>query len=237
MRNLFNLPNVLTLCNLICGCLAIIRVFDTGFFACFGPDSRFQDAFFLLMLAAVFDFFDGFAARLLKITNPIGKDLDSLADVLTFGAAPGIIIFQYLKIHITHGYENLQYLPYFALLIPVFSALRLAKFNNDTRQSLGFIGLPTPANALFFSSLVLIDFAFMFEFLLVLIPLFCYLMIAEIPLFALKFKNFSFKGNEIKYIYLILCLVLILALILQAMPFIIVLYLLMSIINNKLTKA
>lgn len=237
MKNLFNLPNVLTLCNLICGCLAIKVVFTIGLR---DTESVFLIAFGLLILAAVFDFFDGFAARLLKITTPIGKDLDSLADVVTFGVAPGFIVLQYLKLYLSLNSLDTYYLHYLALLIPLFSALRLAKFNNDSRQSLGFIGLPTPANALFFSSLVLVDsnyIHFMSLLVLVCVPLFCYFMISEIPLFALKFKNFAFKGNEIKYIFLMLCLILILALQLQAMPFIIVSYLLLSIINNLITKA
>ena len=212
MKNLFNLPNVLTLCNLICGCLAIFLVFDLRFF----------DALGLMLLAAVFDFFDGFAARLLKITSPIGKQLDSLADVVTFGVLPGMIVLHYLKFN-SFNYSVI------ALLIPVFSALRLAKFNVDERQSSGFIGLPTPANALFFASLVLLDVPYLKEIVLICIPLFCYFMIAEIPLFALKFKNFSFKGNEIKYIFLLLSLVLILVMQLQAMPFIILSYLLSNI--------
>ncbi len=219
MKNLFNLPNVLTLCNLICGCLAIFLVFDLRFFAALG----------LMLLAAVFDFFDGFAARLLKITSPIGKQLDSLADVVTFGVLPGMIVFHYLKFN-SFNYSVI------ALLIPVFSALRLAKFNVDERQNSGFIGLPTPANALFFASLVLLDVPYLKEIVLICIPLFCYFMIAEIPLFALKFKNFSFKGNEIKYIFLLLCLAFILFLQVKAMPFIILLYLLLSAVNTKLSK-
>ena len=219
MKNLFNLPNVLTLCNLICGCLAIFLVFDLRFF----------DALGLMLLAAVFDFFDGFAARLLKISSPIGKQLDSLADVVTFGVLPGMIVFHYLKFN-SFNYSVV------ALLIPVFSALRLAKFNVDERQNSGFIGLPTPANALFFASLVLLDVPYLKEFVLICIPLFCYFMIAEIPLFALKFKNFSFKGNEIKYLFLLLSLVLILVVQLQAMPFIILSYLLLSVINNRVAR-
>ena len=219
MKNLFNLPNVLTLCNLICWCLAIFLVFDLRFF----------DALGLMLLAAVFDFFDGFAARLLKISSPIGKQLDSLADVVTFGVLPGMIVFHYLKF-------NSFNLSVIALLIPVFSALRLAKFNVDERQSSGFIGLPTPANALFFASLVLLDVPYLKEIVLICIPLFCYFMIAEIPLFALKFKNFSFKGNEIKYLFLLLSLVLILVVQLQAMPFIILSYLLLSVINNRVAR-
>jgi CDP-diacylglycerol--serine O-phosphatidyltransferase len=235
MKNLFNLPNALTLCNLICGCLGIIVLFDHSLL--WDPYYRYFDVFLLMLLAAVFDFFDGFAARLLKITSPIGKQLDSLADVVTFGVLPGMIVFDYLS-HRLYVFHLLpcSILSYSAFLISAFSALRLAKFNVDERQNLGFIGLPTPANALFFASLVLLEIPYLNEIVLICIPLFCYFMIAEIPLFALKFKNFAFKGNEIKYIFLLLCLVLIVVLQLRAMPFIIVSYLLMSGINNKLEK-
>ncbi|MFZ9956979.1 MAG: CDP-diacylglycerol--serine O-phosphatidyltransferase [Flavobacteriales bacterium] len=228
MKNLFNLPNVLTLCNLICGCLGIIVLFQHN---CFSERNPNEVAFALMIVAAIFDFFDGFAARLLKITSPIGKQLDSLADVVTFGVLPGMIVYEFLK------YKFSSDIALLAILIPLFSALRLAKFNVDERQNLGFIGLPTPANALFFASLMLLDVPHIKEIVLIMIPLFCYFMIAEIPLFALKFKNFSFKGNEIKYIFLLLCLVLILVLQLQAMPFIILSYLLMSVVNNKIAKS
>ena len=140
-----------------------------------------------------------------------------------------MIVFHYLKFN-SFNYSVV------ALLIPVFSALRLAKFNVDERQNSGFIGLPTPANALFFASLVLLDVPYLKEIVLICIPLFCYFMIAEIPLFALKFKNFSFKGNEIKYLFLLLSLVLILVVQLQAMPFIILSYLLLSVINNRVAR-
>ncbi|MFZ9956936.1 MAG: CDP-diacylglycerol--serine O-phosphatidyltransferase [Flavobacteriales bacterium] len=208
--------------------MGIVLLFDDSMH--YGGNTRFLVVFALMLLAAIFDFFDGFAARLLKITSPVGKQLDSLADVVTFGVLPGMIVFHFLKIN------SFQY-SIVALLIPLFSALRLAKFNVDERQNLGFIGLPTPANALFFASLILLDVPYLKEIVLIMVPLFCYFMIAEIPLFALKFKNFSFKGNEIKYIFLLLCLVLILVLQLQAMPFIILSYLLMSVVNNKIAKS
>jgi len=237
MRNLFNLPNALTLCNLICGCLAIKTVFliDLGY-DLYDSEGVFFQAFILLLIAAVFDFFDGFAARLLKIQNPIGKDLDSLADVVTFGVAPGFIVLQYLRLHFLQTGLATYHVHYLALLIPVFSALRLAKFNNDSRQSLGFIGLPTPANSLFFASLVLLDFnqSLLPLIVLICVPVFCFLMVAELPLFALKFKSFGWKGNEIKYIFLILCSVLSITLFVHAMPFIILLYVLLSIVNSKL---
>lgn len=240
MRNLFNIPNALTLCNLICGCLAIKRVFLLGLNSHYDVETVFVQAFFLLMIAAVFDFFDGFAARLLKIQSPIGKDLDSLADVVTFGVAPGFIVLQFLKYYLRMYYPALAdiHFDYIALLIPAFSALRLAKFNNDSRQNLGFIGIPTPANSLFFASLVLLQINTLLLVLIVLIciPIFCYLMISEIPLFALKFKSFAWKENQIKYIFLGICGILIILLRLQAMPFIILTYVILSIANNQFTR-
>ncbi len=226
---MFNLPNILTLCNLICGCLAIISAFYLDFHA----------SFWLIVIAAVFDFFDGFAARLLKVTSGIGKQLDSLADMVTFGVAPGIMVLIFMKLS---GSED-NYLYYIALLIPAFSALRLAKFNIDERQTDGFLGLPTPANALFFSSLVIFDnTGVLFEplknlnVMSVIVILFCVLMISELPLMALKFKSFAWKDNQMKYIFLILTAVLSAIFFVQATPFIILLYILMSLINNKIIK-
>jgi CDP-diacylglycerol--serine O-phosphatidyltransferase len=209
--------------------LAIIRAFQLDF----------HTAFWLIVTAAVFDFFDGFAARLLKVTSGIGKQLDSLADMVTFGVAPGIMVLIFMK---SSG-ANDDYLYYIALLIPVFSALRLAKFNIDERQTEGFLGLPTPANALFFSSLVIFDgTGVLFEALKnlnvmsVIVIVFCFLMISEIPLLALKFKSFKWKDNQMKYIFLILAAVLSAIFFFQATPFIILLYILISLINNKLPK-
>ncbi|MFM7023876.1 MAG: CDP-diacylglycerol--serine O-phosphatidyltransferase [Flavobacteriales bacterium] len=229
---MFNLPNIITLCNLICGCLAVISVFSPAFFP------PFETAFWLLVAAAVFDFFDGFAARLLKINSPIGKQLDSLADVLTFGLAPGLIMYQYM--------ENMNSsFSWIALSIPVFSALRLAKFNVDERQTDGFLGLPTPANALFFAALATFnnDGQLLYLELLnnqyviaAIILIFCFIMISEIPLMALKFKSFKWKDNQIKYVFLLIGLVLGVIFFIQATPFIILLYILMSLINNKLSR-
>lgn len=191
---------------------------------------------YMVWLAAIFDFFDGFAARMLKVSSPIGKELDSLADLLTFGFLPAALIFQMLR------QENLApWVPYLAFLIAVFSALRLAKFNVDTRQSTSFIGLPTPANALFLSSFPIIllhsdlplDFIQTPWFLLSCTFLFSYLLVAELPLFALKFDSFSWANNKLKYIFLITSVLLIIGLKFVAIPLIIILYIILSLFNRK----
>jgi len=199
-----HIPNSLTCCNLMCGCMA------TG--AAFYGNYRW--AIVMIIVGAVFDFFDGMVARLLHVSSPIGKELDSLADVVTFGVAPSAILFHLF--HHVHYPEFIQpiedFLPYTAFLMAAFSALRLAKFNLDERQTSSFIGLPTPANALFWSSLVVGQHAFLVSlkfnavFLFLFMLLSCMLLVAEIPLFALKFKDLSWQNNSIKYIFLVGCL-------------------------------
>lgn len=190
----------------------------------------------MVWLAAIFDFFDGFAARLLKVSSPIGKELDSLADMLTFGFLPAALIFQMLRMQ-----EVNEWVPYLAFIIAVFSALRLAKFNIDTRQTTSFIGLPTPANALFLSSFPAIlyysdlpvDFIREPWFLLACTVIFSFLLVAELPLFALKFNDFSWTGNKLKYIFLLTSVLLIILLKFVAIPLIIILYVLVSLFNRK----
>lgn len=198
-----HIPNIITCCNLICGCMATGSAFY----------GHYAWAIVMIIIGAVFDFFDGMSARLLGVSSPIGKELDSLADVVTFGVAPSSILF-YL-FHEVHCPEVLMpfksMIPYTAFIMAAFSALRLAKFNLDTRQSTQFIGLPTPANALFWGSLVLGQHAFLVSlrfnavFLFLFMLLFCFLLVAEVPLLALKFKNLSWKDNKVKYIFLLGC--------------------------------
>jgi CDP-diacylglycerol--serine O-phosphatidyltransferase len=163
-----------------------------------------------MIIGAVFDFFDGMTARLLHVSSPIGKELDSLADDVTFGVAPSTIIFWQLGVleypAFMQGLRSV--LPYAAYLMAAFSALRLAKFNLDTRQTTSFIGLPTPANALFWGALILCcgrwfeDGGPYMVFVVLALMLFsCYLLICELPMFALKFKHWGWKGNEVKYIF------------------------------------
>ncbi len=200
------LPNTLTLCNLLCGCMATGAAFH----------AHFEWAFCMIILGAVFDFFDGMVARLLGVSSPIGKELDSLADVVTFGVAPSAMVFQLYGMVVYPSWlaPLSSYLPYAGLLIAAFSALRLAKFNLDTRQATSFIGLPTPANALFWSSLIvgqlpwLMSARFNAVWLFLFEMMFCLLLVAEVPLFALKFKNLKWTGNQLRYIFLAGCLVL-----------------------------
>lgn len=198
-----HIPNSITCCNLISGCIA------TGFaFA-----GNIKVALLLIIIGAVFDFFDGMFARLLNVSSPIGKELDSLADVITFGLAPSTIIFSQLHVmsYPTFLEPLRDYLPYAAFIMAAFSALRLAKFNLDARQALGFIGLPTPANALFWGSLLvgvgekLETRPWALYFILAGVLISSWLLVSEIPMFALKFKHWSFKGNEVKYLFLITC--------------------------------
>ena len=203
-------------------------------------------ALLFIVIGAVFDFFDGMTARLLHVSSPIGKELDSLADDITFGFAPSAIVFNYLCTFHIHW----PVLPFLAFIMAAFSALRLAKFNLDERQALGFIGLPTPANALFWGSLIvglenwsavanspLSTLNSQLPYL-VLIGTFisCWLLIAEIPMFALKFKTWGWKGNEIKYIFILSCIPLLLFLGISGLAAIIAWYVILSVITTKKIK-
>ena len=196
-----HIPNTITCCNLISGCVATV-------FALYGIPEM---ALLFIILGAVFDFFDGMTARVLGVSSPIGKELDSLADDVTFGVAPASILFWFLGVIDYPSFlEGLRgTIPFFAFIISAFSALRLAKFNLDTRQTTSFIGLPTPANALFWGSLIVglgphLEFcAYTLPLILIGIVLSSWLLIAEIPMFALKFKHWDFKGNEIKYGFIV----------------------------------
>lgn len=229
-----NIPNSITCCNLISGCIATYNAFL--------GDIRM--ALLWIIVGAVFDFFDGMSARLLKVSSPIGKELDSLADDITFGFAPSAIIFYELSI-MEYPSELLmlkQYLPYFAFVMAAYSALRLAKFNLDERQSLGFIGLPTPANALFWGALFvgaqnfMESTAYMLPVVLLMICVSCWLLIAEVPMFALKFKQWGWKGNEVKYIFLISCLPLLMIFGITAFSVIIAWYVVLSVVVNLRNK-
>ena len=196
---LLNIPNIITCLNLISGCIATYWAFQ----------GDYRMALLFIVIGAVFDFFDGMVARLLHVSSPIGKELDSLADDITFGFAPSAIIFSYLS-HLTSYISPL--IQYLAFIMAAFSALRLAKFNLDERQALGFIGLPTPANALFWGALIggLQGYDIHFEgiewCIIAGVFISSYLLISEIPMFALKFKTWGWKGNEIKYIFLLTCI-------------------------------
>lgn len=223
-----HIPNTITCCNLISGCVATYYAFQ----------SDFELALLFIIIGAVFDFFDGMSARLLGVSSPIGKELDSLADDITFGFAPSAIVFSYL----CSFHNDIFVLPFLAFVMAAFSALRLAKFNLDERQALGFIGLPTPANALFWGALVLgleqYDVAFEGMEWAILIGSFfsSYLLIAEIPMFALKFKHWGFNGNEIKYLFLISCVPMLLMMGVSSFAPIIAWYVILSVVTYKSKK-
>jgi CDP-diacylglycerol--serine O-phosphatidyltransferase len=223
-----HIPNTITCCNLISGCIATYFAFQ----------GKFDVALLFIVIGAVFDFFDGMVARLLHVSSPIGKELDSLADDITFGFAPSAIVFEYLR-------PETELLPFIVFIMSAFSALRLAKFNLDERQALGFIGLPTPANALFWGSLIAgagdwmktAPFVGPNLSLVILAGVFisCYLLVAEIPMFALKFKHWGWKGNEIKYLFILSCIPLLLLLGITGLAAIIAWYIILSVATTKKT--
>ena len=220
-----HIPNTITCCNLISGCIATYYAFQ----------SDFDMALLFIIIGAAFDFFDGMSARLLKVSSPIGKELDSLADDITFGFAPSAVVFSYLcGFHI-----HLPFVPFLAFIMAAFSALRLAKFNLDERQALGFIGLPTPANALFWGSLIValeqqgFTFCGMEWVILLGVLISSYLLVAEIPMFALKFKHWGWKGNEVKYIFILSCIPLLLLFGIGAFAVIIAWYVILSVATKK----
>ena len=227
-----HIPNTITCCNLLSGCVATMLAFE-GNYLC---------AFLFIIAGAVFDFFDGLTARALKVSSPIGKELDSLADVVTFGFAPSAMVYSWLG-ECAHANLDIPVVvsavPFLAFLLVAFSALRLAKFNVDERQTSSFIGLPTPANALFWGALVLgshdivVVNPYGWMLVLSLVVLFSYLLVAEIPMFSLKFKNLSWKSNRTAYIFLLVSLVLLIVLGLNGLSAVIGWYIILSILTQK----
>ncbi len=221
------IPNAITLLNLFSGCVGIVFLFQGYVLA----------AAWMIWAAAIFDFFDGFAARILKVNSAIGKELDSLADVVSFGVLPSAIIFNLFERMDTH-----PYLSYFGFLVALFSALRLARFNVDTRQSESFIGLPVPANAIMISSFPYIFYEYKFFMLtnpyglMVITIVLSLLLVSNIHLFALKFKGYGWRGNEVKYLYLIISVILLLLFQFAAIPIIVILYIIFSVILNYILK-
>lgn len=233
---LSQLPNTVTLLNLMSGSAAVIMVLS----------GEALTAAFLVCLSLVFDFFDGFLARLLHVKSLIGRELDSLADVISFGLVPSLFLFDAIRKNSMLEATGAagQWLPYAALLIAAFSAYRLAFFNLDERQVESFRGLPTPANAIFIISLTLIaahgplhsqgiipSIASALWFQLLLIPLGCWMLVSDIPMFSLKFSGgFGFGKNRIRYLFLLLCLALLLAFGIGGVPLIVVMYVAISLI-------
>lgn len=228
------IPNFITCLNLLSGCLACLMAFE----------GNFLWALWFIILSAVFDFFDGFAARILKAYSAMGKELDSLADLISFGMAPGLIVFKYLSIsEIGITSEIASYLPYLGFFIPIFSALRLAKFNIDDRQTSSFIGLPVPANALFWASLIpaLIQLSDKYTFLpficIALVFIFSWLLVSNIPMFSLKISKCTWKGNEIAIVFVCMCiLILSISNIYWGISLCICTYILISLLSNLICK-
>ena len=269
---MFNIPNLFTAANLLCGVMAIILTLA----------GRIDLAPFAIFIGAILDFFDGFLARKLKVSSEMGKQLDSLADMVTFGVAPGLLMMVviittiyidgpfYTDDFASHVHaqlqnwlnavfynvpnsmdESIKYLPFAGLFIPFMSMFRLAKFNLDLRQTDSFIGVPTPMNTLFFTFFPLalwmefdtwkfdegvFGYVFNSYFLVALIIFMSLLMVAEIPLFSLKFKDFKWKGNQVRIIFLLSSGILIATLLVWSIPLIVFLQVILSIINNKYSK-
>ena len=228
-----HIPNFITLLNLLSGVLSIYL----------GSVGELQLAAMMIFVAAIFDFFDGFAARLLNAKSAIGVQLDSLADMVSFGVAPAFVLFYTIEysIEIT-GISTWEYLPFISFIIPLFSALRLAKFNVDEDQQTSFLGMPTPAVAILIASFPIITMVCLADnkgvyydivtnpyFLVAIAVISSFLMVSKIPMFALKFTSVNWAENQTRYIFIILSVFLIILLKLAAIPLIILLYLLISI--------
>ena len=232
---LFTLPNILTLANLMAGVLAIVATLNYH---------DYETALWLIVVAAIFDFFDGFVARLLHQQSPLGVQLDSLADDVTFGVAPALVMFDLYRGAEARWVDKevvMQWLGLVVLLIAAFSVLRLAKFNIDTTQSTEFEGLPTPANALLIISLALLaeqgHLLLYKEIILAVALLSCYLLISPIRMFALKFKGFGIKDNALRYGFILVALVVIICFTTYSIPTIIVLYIVVSLLRWLTTRS
>lgn len=239
----FWVPNAITAMNLVCGSLSVF----------FAVDGQLGLAAVFIFAAAVFDFLDGFSARLLKAYSSIGKELDSLADLISFGLAPAAIIFTMLELTLFGKNQHIQdieanwsqwILLYSSLIIPVAGAFRLAKFNTDDRQSEQFLGMPIPANAIYFASLALmlvlgnqsIAEPIILNKYTLLASIFAssFLMVSELPMFSLKFKNLNLKENALRFFFLGVTILLLIFLQIYALPLIIIWYVFLSIVS-KLT--
>jgi len=223
-----HIPNLLTLCNLACGCFGVVAVFQ----------GDLQTGSIMIWAGAMFDFLDGFAARMLKKFSIIGKDLDSLADLITFCFLPGAILFSLIDQQI-----DISGLAYLGFLLVIFGALRLAKFNNDSRQSESFYGLPVPASGIFVSVFPYIldsgnggAYAFMVNpyTLIGVSILLSFMMVSDIKLMSLKFKDFSFGPNWARYILILFSIILIVFVKIVALPIIIIIYVVFSLALNIL---
>lgn len=215
-----HIPNIITLCNQMCGIIAAICAYE----------AEFRWTLLFVVLGALFDFCDGASARLLKVQSPMGKELDSLADMITFGLVPGLVAFRLL----TPLALNCIYIPFLGFLITLFSALRLAKFNIDIRQTTSFLGLATPANALLWLGLANLPLPDNICWgILALVVLTSCLLVSEIPMFSLKFHNLKLKDNWVRFLFLALSLILLIIFHEGGLVFVIILYIIMSITLRK----
>ena len=253
-----HIPNLFTLLNLVFGCLAIIVILQSGIGLVTTADGvqmmNMPEQIFLaslfIGLAAVIDFFDGFVARLMKTTSAMGKQLDSLADVVSFGVAPALIIYQFLRLSVAGGENGLDasfawLLP--ALLLPCAAAWRLARFNLDETQTYHFKGVPVPAVGLLVASFPLIFWHSSTETVTgiflnkwiwyAVVLLLSWLMVSNIPVMSLKFKDYSFKNNASKWILVLLAIVLVVLFKWMAVPLIFIAYILLSLpLKNKIAS-
>lgn len=227
-----NIPNTITCLNLLSGCMAVVFSFRSQ--EMFGMLAGYEVVFMLICLAAIFDFCDGLAARLLGAYSALGKELDSLADLISFGLAPSVLLFNTMQ---TYN-EPSSIMPYFALLLTVFAAIRLAKFNIDDRQTTTFIGLPVPSNALFWIGFC----AWVHEnehfyptdyVVIALVIVFSYLMVSRIRMFSLKFKNLSFADNILRYFLIVGAALFVFSYQVSGFAWTILLYITMSIFSRK----
>lgn len=218
---MFTIPNIITLFNLLCGCLGIIAIWE----------GKQPLAGFLIMGGLVFDFLDGFVARLTRSYSPIGKQLDSLADMVTFGVLPAVLMFDLMRHTTSERWAML------GLFLAVFAALRLAKFNIDTRQTYSFVGLPTPAMALAVASLPLIMYyhriwivLIQYNFLAMYVVLLCWAMVAEMPLMSFKFKSWDWEENKTRYWFIFLSAMFVFVLDFLAIPLLVIAYIVWSLL-------
>lgn len=229
-----NIPNAVTCCNLFAGCIAAVMAFQRNY----------EGALGFIFVGATFDFFDGMLARMLRVSDPMGKQLDSLADDITFGFAPAAMVFSlFQEVHYPDFMSSwTDFFPYTAFLIAVCSALRLGKFNIDPRQSDTFIGLPTPANALFWGSLAVGAHPFLTSptfnavYLFMMVVLMSSLLVAEVPMFSLKFHHVGWRDNQIRFLFLSVCIPLLIWGGLSGLSAIVVWYILLSFFSRKKTQ-
>ena len=231
-----HIPNALTLLNVFCGACALVSILG----------GRYTEGVSFLVVCLVADFLDGFAARLLNVKSEMGKELDSLADMVSFGVVPAAILYKLLTTATVFSFLQQSYYPLLAFVITAFSCYRLAKFNLDTRQTTDFIGLNTPTNTLFFVGLLFIkinhfegleDLTSSTTFLYALIPISSYLLISEIPMFSLKIKGLQWQGNEARFIFAVLAVLLLVLMREAAVALLVVLYVVVNVVSNLVFKS